>query len=102
MNISLQEQIWSVVAAIPEGKVTTYGGVAKACGYPNHARYVGKVLSDLPSDSTLPWHRVVAAGGRIAFAAESDRARIQIEKLHAEGVTLLNGKVPMRHYQYSG
>jgi len=60
---SLKEIIWQVVAAIPYGKVATYGQVAKLCGFPRHARYVGMTLRDLPNGSTLPWHRVVNAKG---------------------------------------
>lgn len=44
MQIELYCQILEVVAQIPNGKVATYGQVAKMAGLPRHARLVGKVL----------------------------------------------------------
>ncbi|MGB3621000.1 MAG: MGMT family protein, partial [Ketobacter sp.] len=57
-NILLQ-----VIASIPKGKVSTYGGVAALAGMPRHARYVGTVLKNLPAGSKIPWHRVVNSKG---------------------------------------
>ena len=59
------EAVWLLVFSIPPGKVASYGQIASLCGRPNQARQVGRVLSDLPPDSRLPWHRVVATSGRI-------------------------------------
>ena len=56
---SFPQRVWQIVAAIPEGYVTTYGDVAKLAGSPRAARQVGGVLKRLPEGSTLPWHRVV-------------------------------------------
>ncbi|STK66712.1 methylated DNA-protein cysteine alkyltransferase [Escherichia coli] len=57
----------AIVAAIPEGYVTTYGDVAKLAGSPRAARQVGGVLKRLPEGSTLPWHRVVNRHGTISL-----------------------------------
>src|SRR4051794_32159553 len=78
--------ILAVVAAIPAGRVTTYGAVAQRAGLPRRARLVGKVLSRLPSGSQVPWYRVVAAGGRIAFPDGSPSRKRQIQRLRLEGV----------------
>ncbi len=69
--------ILAVVERIPRGMVTTYGAVAERAGQPRRARLVGRVLSKLPKGSKVPWHRVVAAGGRIAFPDGSDSHRRQ-------------------------
>lgn len=63
----LDHIIWQLVASIPKGNVATYGQLAIMAGYPNHARYVGTILKNLPNDSTLPWHRVVNAKGELSF-----------------------------------
>jgi methylated-DNA-protein-cysteine methyltransferase-like protein len=88
--------ILAVVAEIPRGKVTTYGVVAERAGQPRRARLVGRVLSKLPAGSKLPWHRVVAAGGRIAFPDGSTSRRQQIARLKREGVPVLKGRANVR------
>ena len=57
--------IYAVVGRIPEGSVATYGQVASLAGLPGRARLVGYALSALAGRSTIPWHRVVNAQGRI-------------------------------------
>lgn len=85
--------VWRVVAAIPVGSVLSYGEVARLAGYPNGARYVGYALSQAPKASSLPWHRVVAAGGRIAFPVGSKLYREQRRRLLAEGMRVHGEKV---------
>lgn len=90
--------IIGVVRRIPRGRVTTYGVVAARAGLPRQARLVGKVLSGLPQDSGVPWQRVVAAGGRIAFPAGSPARARQISRLRAEGIDAARGRVDLvRH-----
>ena len=93
--------ILAVVRAIPRGRVTTYGGVATRAGLPRQARLVGKVLSALPGNSRVPWHRVVAAGGRIAFPAGSESRASQIERLRAEGIDAARGRVDMARHGWA-
>ena len=88
--------ILAVVARIPRGKVTTYGAVAERAGQSRRARLVGRVLAGLPAQSRLPWHRVVAAGGRIAFPEGSDARERQIGRLRREGVVVANGRADLR------
>ena len=90
--------IIGVVRRIPRGRVTTYGAVAARAGLPRQARLVGKVLAGLPQDSGVPWQRVVAAGGRIAFPAGSPARGRQISRLRAEGIDAASGRVDLvRH-----
>lgn len=60
------ERIYAIVAAIPEGRVATYGQVAALAGLAGHARQVGYALHALPDGSPLPWHRVINAHGEIS------------------------------------
>jgi methylated-DNA-protein-cysteine methyltransferase-like protein len=90
--------ILDVVARIPRGRVTTYGAVAQRAGQPRRARLVGRVLSRLPAGSRVPWHRVVAAGGRIAFPDGSAGRERQIARLRREGVMVANGCASLRKY----
>ncbi|HEY6482764.1 MAG TPA: MGMT family protein [Steroidobacteraceae bacterium] len=85
--------IWRTVDAIPSGTVTTYGDVARRAGLPGRARLVGYALKAAPRALGLPWHRVVAAGGRIAFPPASRQFREQQRRLRAEGVVLMSGRI---------
>jgi methylated-DNA-protein-cysteine methyltransferase related protein len=93
-----EQAILDVVSAVPRGRVTTYGGVAERAGWPRRARLVGRVLSRLPAGSRVPWHRVVAAGGRIAFPDGSDARRRQVRRLRAEGVEVRAGRVDLARH----
>jgi methylated-DNA-protein-cysteine methyltransferase related protein len=88
------EAIWHVIAMIPRGRVSTYGAVARAAGLPGRARQTAYALRMAPRQLHLPWQRVLGAGGRIVFPAGSADFREQARRLRAEGVTVLNGRVP--------
>ncbi len=95
------ESIWRVVAAIPPGRVSTYGEVAKLAGLPRGARQVGWALGKAPASLRLPWFRVIGAGGRIALPKGTKGYRIQISKLRADGVAVENGRVRLPEYQWT-
>ena len=61
----LIDEILSVVAEIPEGRVATYGQIARLAGREKNARLVGKVLSRAPCCGEYPCHRVVNHTGRL-------------------------------------
>ncbi len=87
------EAIWHTVCAIPRGRVSTYGAVARAAGLPGRARQAGYALRVAPPLLKLPWHRVVGAGGRIAFPKSSREHAEQARRLRAEGVAVRDGRV---------
>ena len=87
------QAIWDVVAQIPRGVVSTYGDVARAAGLPGRARQTGYALKHTPDGLHLPWHRVVGAGGKIAFPPGSSAFREQTRRLRGEGVNVENGRV---------
>lgn len=88
---SLDERIWLTVAAIPPGRVATYGDIASRAGLPGAARRVGVALRRLPPDSTVPWHRVINASGRSSLAPGSNGEGRQQLLLASEGVHLGSG-----------
>lgn len=94
------ESIWRVVAAIPAGRVSTYGEVARLAGLPRGARQVGRALGKAPASLRLPWFRVIGAGGRIVLPKGSEGYRTQISKLRADGVTVENGRVRLPEFQW--
>jgi methylated-DNA-protein-cysteine methyltransferase-like protein len=98
--LEIDEIIWQLVAAIPPGKVASYGQIAKLAGFPNHARYVGTTLKNLPNDSTLPWHRVVKAKGELAFPVGSQPYKKQKSLLEAEGITFTGSKLAIAIFSW--
>ncbi len=89
---SSADRILAAVRAIPRGQVAGYGEVAHRAGLPGRARLAAKVLSE-NSDPKLPWHRVLRSDGRIALPEGSKAFREQCQRLRAEGVTVVNGRV---------
>ncbi|GAA4480066.1 MGMT family protein [Rhodococcus olei] len=82
------DRVRELVAAIPTGRVATYGDIAAAAGL-STPRTVGWIMRTDSSD--LPWHRVVPASGRPA----PHLARRQLERLAAEGVVVRDGRVDL-------
>ena len=44
MNETFKQQVFEIIKMIPIGRVTTYGAIAKAVGFPNYSRHVGNAL----------------------------------------------------------
>ncbi|MEE3096411.1 MAG: MGMT family protein, partial [Pseudomonadota bacterium] len=54
-----RERLLLTVNSIPPGRVSSFGRIAEAAGFPGRARWVGRVLSQLPANTSIPWHRVL-------------------------------------------
>ena len=87
--------IRSIILKIPRGQVSTYGAIARAAGFPGAARQVVRALRNAQA---LPWHRVVAAGGRIALPGEFGME--QRFRLEAEGVRFSGRRVRMAEHEF--
>jgi methylated-DNA-protein-cysteine methyltransferase related protein len=85
------------IRQIPKGKVATYAQVAAAAGYPLYHRQVAQLLQKSPSGS-LPWQRVVGAGGQIKLRYEA--AMEQRMRLEMEGVRFRGKRVDMAEHQH--
>lgn len=93
------QKIWQAVAAIPAGRVMSYGQVANAAGMPRRARFVSRALKEAPEDMELPWFRVIRSDGSIAFPAGTQAHRRQVRLLKAEGIEVKRGKVNLKPEQ---
>lgn len=87
------ELVRSLVAAIPLGRVSTYGDIAALAGL-SSPRIVGWIMRTDSSD--LPWHRVIRASGRPA----QHLATRQLELLRAEGALSVDGRVALSEIRY--
>lgn len=90
-----RQRIEAAIRAIPKGKVSTYGGIAREAGFPGAARLVARVLN---RGFGLPWQRVLGAGGEIKLRGDS--AIEQRLRLEAEGVRFRGRKVDMKAHEF--
>jgi methylated-DNA-protein-cysteine methyltransferase related protein len=87
-----------LIRSIPKGKVATYGQIAGMAGDPRGARQVVRVLN---TQKNLPWHRALAAGGRITLPGPG--GALQRKLLEAEGVRFnADGTTPLAIYGWQG
>ena len=97
----INSRIWQVVAAVPEGKVCTYGDIAARAGLHGAARRIGRALKVLPGNSRIPWHRIIKASGRIAFPEGTEAHERHRERLEGEGVEFKpNGAIDLARFRW--
>ncbi len=94
-RVHLRLRIERAIRAIPRGKVSTYGSVARGAGLPGAARQVAAVLRN---GFGLPWQRVLGSGGEIKLRGDS--AIEQRLRLEAEGVRFRGRKVDMKAHEW--
>jgi methylated-DNA-protein-cysteine methyltransferase-like protein len=91
----MRMRIEAAIRKIPKGKVSTYGAIARAAGFPGAARFAARVLH---RGFGLPWQRVLGAGGEIKLRGDS--AIEQRLRLEAEGVRFRGRKVDMKQCEF--
>jgi methylated-DNA-protein-cysteine methyltransferase-like protein len=87
-----------IIRSVPKGKVSTYGKVATAAGYPLYHRAVAKLLQKEALHS-VPWQRIVGAGGEIKLRGEA--AAEQRLRLSMEGVKFRGKRVNMETNEHT-
>jgi methylated-DNA-protein-cysteine methyltransferase-like protein len=90
------EKIRETIRRIPRGKVSTYGDVARAAGFPGSARQVVWALRGAAMG--MPWHRVVGAGGRIRLPGEAGFE--QRTRLANEGVQFKRERIDLKEFGF--
>ena len=88
-------RIVSLIRSLPAGKVSTYGAIATAAGWPGAARQVARTLNQVPG---LPWQRVVGSGGAIKLPGEAGAE--QRFRLRMEGITFRGARVDMKRHEF--
>ncbi len=84
MDLLFKQQVWEITKLIPKGRVSTYGAIAKAMGFPNHSRHVGFAMGNCPKE--VPAHRVISSSGKLSVPEFQSR-------LEKEGVLIKNGRI---------
>lgn len=96
LNDDFAYEVLSAVEEIPEGRVATYGQIARLIGHPKNSRLVARVLSRAEFYGDFPCHRVVDHAGRLTPGWPE-----QAFLLRREGVVLKDEThVSLRQFQW--
>lgn len=87
------ERVYAIVRQIPEGRVTTYGAIARAIGAARSARMVGYAMNASHDDDTVPAHRVVNRNGLLTGKFHFDGTNLMQQLLENEGVKVADNKI---------
>lgn len=91
------EKIYQAVNKIPFGMVSTYGRISDIVGLTN-PRLVGYALSNLPTDTNVPWHRIVNKHGKIS-RRDGEGPDLQKLLLESEGIVFsFNDRIDLETY----
>ena len=92
-------KVYGVVKQIPDGKVTTYGAIARYLGSPQSSRMVGWAMNASHSNSEVPAHRVVNRKGLLTGKHHFGGGNIMEQLLGNEGVKVEQNQIQnLEHY----
>ncbi len=89
--MTLSTKVYRQLLRVPEGKITTYGDLAKAVGLENGQRVIGMVMKKNPFPVIIPCHRVVKSNGKIGGYVYGERVKSNM--LLKEGIKIKDGKI---------
>jgi methylated-DNA-protein-cysteine methyltransferase related protein len=92
-NDNFFERVYAVVKQIPEGKVTSYGAIAKALGTARSARMVGWAMNAAHNLPDVPAHRVVNRMGLLTGKHHFDGTNLMQQLLENEGIEVINNQI---------
>lgn len=87
---ALDQKVYTLLAKVPKGRVTTYGELAKAAGIKNGQRVIGRIMGKNPYPGIIPCHRVVMSTGQIGGYAYG--ADVKEKMLISEGINFTVSK----------
>lgn len=93
---SFAEKVYALTKKIPQGRVATYGQMAKILGKPKAGRLVGLALHRNPYAPLVPCHRVISSKGELLGFAKGLKEKKRL--LEKEGIRIQNGKVDCQKY----
>ena len=94
---TLAAHVYGLVRACPAGRVTTYGWLAKAVGYPRGARMVGWIMNESPQG--VPAQRVINSKGELSGNWAFNTPGGMRKLLEEEGIVFTpEGRVDLKRY----
>ncbi len=92
-NENFFERVYEIARQIPEGKVTSYGAIAKALGTARSARMVGWAMNAAHGKEDVPAHRVVNRKGLLTGKFHFDGTNLMQQLLESEGIVVENNQI---------
>ncbi len=92
------QKLYDLLAAIPRGRVVTYGELAEMLGNRRWARAVGNALHKNPDGNKYPCYKVVNSKGELSLSYAFGGISEQSRRLEADGITVVNNKVDLKKY----
>ncbi len=92
-NKDFFKRVHAVAKQIPEGRVTSYGAIAKYLGAAKSARIVGYAMNAAHGDLSIPAHRVVNRVGLLSGKHHFDGTNLMQQLLESEGVVVIDNKI---------
>jgi methylated-DNA-protein-cysteine methyltransferase-like protein len=89
--------VYKVVKKIPEGKVTSYGAIARYLASPQSSRMVGWAMNVAHSNTDIPAHRVVNRVGLLTGKHHFPGISLMQQLLENEGITINDDQIV--HFQ---
>lgn len=87
------ESVFEIVKLIPEGRVTSYGAIAKYLGSAKSSRMVGWAMNASHKIPGIPAHRVVNRNGLLSGKMHFETPDAMESRLKAEGIQVLNDQI---------
>ena len=92
-NDNFFERVYEIARQIPEGRVTSYGAIAKALGTARSARMVGWAMNGAHNKEDVPAHRVVNRNGVLTGKHHFDGTSLMQQLLESEGVEVVDNQI---------
>lgn len=93
MDASFFERVYDIVKQIPEGRVTSYGAIAKALGSGRSARMVGWAMNASHAQESVPAHRVVNRNGQLTGKHHFPGTNLMHQLLENEGIEVIDDQI---------
>lgn len=93
MDSSFFDRVYEIVKQIPEGRVTSYGAIAKALGSGRSARMVGWAMNASHSLEGIPAHRVVNRNGQLTGKHHFPGTNLMQQLLENEGIEVIDDQI---------
>jgi O-6-methylguanine DNA methyltransferase len=98
---NFSESVYAITSQVPMGKVTTYGAIARAMGFPRAARAVGNALGANTNPIIVPCHRVVRSDGELGGYSGGEGPVTKAKLLAREGIQVSAGKINLGKYLFA-
>ncbi|MDI9311716.1 MAG: MGMT family protein [Limnohabitans sp.] len=92
-NQNFFERVYEIARQIPEGRVTSYGAIARALGAGRSARMVGWAMNAAHNLEDVPAHRVVNRNGVLTGKHHFDGTNLMQQLLENEGIQVVDNQI---------